>query len=64
MSQNQVTEEDDRYFDDVVKMINSGNYGKKTDADLLDEEGADINESLGSLANIDQMGALLEDLKS
>ena len=44
-------------------MINDGNYGKKTDADLLDEEGADINESLGSLANIDQMGSLLEELK-
>ena len=38
----------------ILENITKGNYGKKTDDDLLGEN-VDFNESLGVLSNLDDM---------
>jgi len=43
-------------------MISKGNYGKKTDDDLLGD-GSDFNESLGALSDLEGMKMTLESLK-
>ena len=43
-------------------MIGKGNYGKKTDDDLLGEN-VDMNETLGGLSDLEGMKMALENLR-
>jgi hypothetical protein len=47
-------EADINAFYEIIDDISKGNYGKKTDDDLLGES-ADFNESLGVLSNLEDM---------
>ena len=55
-------EADIEAFYQIVEDINKGEYGKKTDDDLLGES-ADFNESLGILSNLEDMKQTIENLK-
>jgi len=55
-------EDDDAMFYQILDDISKGNYGKKTDDDLLGES-TDFNESLGMLSNLDEMKRTLKNLK-